>query len=76
MNLFRSILIKLVYKDKYDKVGESMFDSNVAAHTKQNIRNYILFINAIINKGLRTKKNIHDSVALIFEAIKKKEFAV
>ena len=50
--------MKLVYKDKYDKVDESMSDSNVGARKKKNIRNHIFVINAVINEALKTKKNI------------------
>ena len=58
VNLFRCILMKLVYTYKYDKVDESMSDSNVGARKKKNIQNHIFVINAVINEALKTKKNI------------------
>ena len=40
VNIIRSILMKLVYKDNYPTVDESMSDSNVGARIKKNIRNH------------------------------------
>ena len=58
VNLFRSILMKLVYQDKYDTVDNSMSDSNVGARKKKNIRNHIFVINGIINEAIKNKKDI------------------
>ena len=58
VNLFRSILMKLVYQDKYDTVDNSMSDSNVGARKKKNIRNHIFVINGIINEAIKNEKDI------------------
>ena len=53
VNLFRSMLMKMVYNDKYDIVdGE---DSNVGARKCNNIRNHIFVINGVIMKLSITK---------------------
>ena len=58
MNLFRSILMKLVYKDKYQVVDGNMSDSQVGARKKKNIRNHIFVLNGIINEAIQTGKSI------------------
>ena len=58
VNIFRNILMKMVYKDKYEIVDRSMSDSNVGARKKKSIRNHIFVINGVINEALRKKKNV------------------
>ena len=43
VNIFRSIMMKIVYNDKYSIVDGNMSDSNVGARRAKNIRNHILF---------------------------------
>ena len=57
INLFRSIIMKMVYKDKYHHVDGNMSDSNVGARKYKNIRNHIFVINGIINEVIN-KKNL------------------
>ena len=42
VSIFRYILMRLIYKDKYDIIEKSMSDSNIGARKKKNIRNHIL----------------------------------
>ena len=49
VNIFRSIIMKLAYKDKYEIVDSNMSDSNVGARRNKNIINHIFVINGIIN---------------------------
>ena len=59
VNIVRSILMKLVYQDKYAIIDSSMSDSNVGARKKKSIRNHILIVNGVINEAVRNKsKNI------------------
>ena len=51
MNIFRSILMKLIYMDEYETVDESMSDSNIGARKFKNIRNNIFIQNGVINAG-------------------------
>ena len=53
--LFRGILMRLIYGDKYDLIDNNMSDSNVGARKKKNIRNHIFVINAIIHDVLSSK---------------------
>ena len=55
VNIFRSILMKLVYRDKYPTVDENMSDSQIGARKHKNIRNHIFVLNGIINEALNTK---------------------
>ena len=52
VNLVRSILMKLVYQDKYDIIDDSMSDSQIGASKKKNIRNHIFLLNGIINEAI------------------------
>ena len=58
VNLLRSILMKLVYKDKYPTVDESMSDSQIGARKKKNIHNHIFILNGIINEAVNKGKSI------------------
>ena len=42
VTIFRTILMNLVYRDKYDIIDRSMSDSNIGARKAKNIRNHIL----------------------------------
>ena len=52
VNIFRSLLMKMIYKDNYDVIDENMSDSNVGARKKKNIRNHIFILNGIITDVL------------------------
>ena len=52
VNIFRSILTKLIYGDKYETVDRSMSDSNVGARKRKSIRNHIFILNGIIQEAL------------------------
>ena len=60
VNIFRSIVMKMVYKDKYDIVDSNMSDSNVGARKHKNIRNHLFVINGIINDVIVNKKESVD----------------
>ena len=55
VNIARSILMKLIYGDKYELVDQHMSDSNVGARKKKSIRNHIFILNGIINEALQKK---------------------
>ena len=52
VNIFRSVLMKLIYVDKYDIIDRSMSDSNVGARKRKSIRNHIFILNGIIQEAL------------------------
>ena len=56
VTIFRSILMRLVYGDKYDEIDQSMSDSQVGARKRKNIRNHIWVVNGIICDVLSSKK--------------------
>ena len=55
VTIIRSILMKMIYHDKYDILDQNMSDSNVGARRGKNIRNHIFIINGIINDVLSSK---------------------
>ena len=55
VSLFRYILMRLIYKDKYDVIEKNMSDSNIGARKKRNIRNHIFVVNSIIYDVLSKK---------------------
>ena len=57
VSIFRTIFIKMVYKDKYDVIEKSMSDSNIGARKHKNIRNHIFIVNSIIHDVLSKKSN-------------------
>ena len=60
VNIFRSIVMKMVYQDKYEVVDRNMSDSNVGARKKKNIRNHLFVINGVINDVLVNKEESVD----------------
>ena len=60
VNIFRSVLMKLVYNDIYDDVDSEMSDSNVGARKQKGVRNHIFILNGIINDVLHSKKKAID----------------
>ena len=56
VSVFRSILMKLVYKDIYHIIDNSMSDSQIGSRKGRNIRNHIWIINSIICDILNDKK--------------------
>ena len=56
VNIFRSIIMKMVFKDKYKVVDANMSDSNVGARKAKSIRNHIYVLNGVINEAVNNKK--------------------
>ena len=57
VSIFRTILMKMIYEDKYDVIEDSMSDSNIGARKQKNIRNHIFVVNSIIHDVLSKKSN-------------------
>ena len=55
VTIFRSILMKMIYIDKYDEIDSNMSDSQVGGRKGKNIRNHIWVINGIICDVLSSK---------------------
>ena len=46
VSIFRTILMKMIYKDKYEVIEASKSDSNIGARKGKNIRNHIFVVNS------------------------------
>ena len=57
ITIFRTILMKMVYKDKYKIIDQSMSDSNIGARKHKNIRNHIFVVNSVLHDVMQKKKN-------------------
>lgn len=56
VTMFRSILMRLIYLDKYEVLDESMSDSQVGARKGKSVRNHIWILNGVICDVLSSKK--------------------
>merc|ERR1711954_250745 len=57
ITIFRTILMKMVYNDKYQTIDQSMSDSNIGARKQKNIRNHIFVVNSVLHDVLQKKSN-------------------
>ena len=57
ITIFRTILMKMVYNDKYSIIDKSMSDSNIGARKQKNIRNHIFVVNSVLHDVLQKKTN-------------------
>ena len=60
VNIFRSILMKLVYNDKYPTVDSNMSDSNVGARRGKGVRNHLFIVHGVINEVIQDKSKSLD----------------
>ena len=60
LSLFKKIIDKLIYKEKYPLIDEQMSDSNIGARQKKNIRNHLFIVNGVINSVLRGESGCID----------------
>ena len=58
VNIFRSLLLRIIYNDEYFNIDLNMSDSNVGGRKKKNIRNHIFIVNGVINEALKKKENV------------------
>ena len=58
INIFRSILLKLIYNDEYECIDSHMSDSNVGGRKRKNIRNHLFVVYGIINEAIKDKTNV------------------
>ena len=59
-NIFRSILMKLLYNDQYPIVDSNMSDSNVGARKGRGVRNHLFIVNGVINEVIQDKQKSLD----------------
>ena len=58
MNIFKSIMMKIIYNEEYDVIEMHMSDSNIGARKHKNIRNHIFVLNGIINEAIKKDKAV------------------
>jgi hypothetical protein len=56
VSIFRSLVMKMIYKDIYNIIDSSMSDSQIGSRKAKNIRNHVWVLNSIISDTLSTKK--------------------
>ena len=56
VSILRTILMKMIYMQKYKTIDDSMSDSNIGARKKKNIRNHIFIVNSVLHDVLSSKK--------------------
>ena len=60
MNIFKSIMMKMIYNQEYETIDSNMSDSNIGARRGRNIRNHIFILNGIINDVIKSKDKAVD----------------
>ena len=63
---FRSILMKLIYLDKYNIIEENMSDSQIGGRKGKNVRNHVWVLHGIINDVL-SRKHKHPIDIQVFD---------
>ena len=63
---FGSILMKLIYKDKYTIIDDSMSDSQVEWMKGKNVRNHIWILNGVIRDVLSSKTKIPIDIQIFY----------
>ena len=67
LSVFRKIIDKMVYKEKYPHIDRSMSDSNIGARRSRNIKNHLFIVYGVINSVLKGESgcidiNIYDLI--------------
>ena len=55
ITIFRTILMKMIYNEKYQIIDQAMSDSNIGARKQKNIRNHIFVVNSVLHDVLKNK---------------------
>ena len=57
VTIFRSLIMKMIYRDIYETIDQSISDSQIGGRKTKNIRNHVWVLNSIIINTLGTKKS-------------------
>ena len=60
LSIFRKMLDKMTYYDKYDGIDNFMSDSNIGARKSRNIRNHLFVIYGVINSVVQVEAECID----------------
>ena len=72
VTIFRSILMRLIFIDKYPEIDQSMSDSKVGDRKGKNVRNHIWIVNGIISDVLSTKRKTPIDFPIVIPKLKAK----
>ena len=64
VTVFRSILMRLIYVEKYSQIDSNMSDSQIGGRKGKNVRNHIWVLNGIINEVLSSKTKIPVDISI------------
>ena len=64
ISVFRSILMKLLLKDKYEVLDSFMTDSNIGARKDRRIQDHLFIVNGILYENARSKKKRPISICI------------
>ena len=59
-SVFKKIIDRLIYMEKYPLIDQSMSDSNIGARKNKNIKNHLFIIHGIINSVLKGESDCVD----------------
>ena len=68
LSVYRKIVNRLVYQEKYPLVDERMSDSDIGARKNKNIKNHLFIVYAVINDVIKNK--IHCIDLQIYDLVK------
>ena len=60
LSLYRKIIDKLIYQEKYPQLDSNMSDCNIGARRKKNINNHLFIIHGIINSVIMSESECVD----------------
>ena len=60
LTVWKKILDKLIYVDKYKDIDRNMSDSNIGARKSRNIKDHLLILHGIINSVVRGNEHCID----------------
>ena len=55
LSVYRKIIDKLIYQEKYPLIDKNMSNSNIGARKKRNIKNHLFIIYAVINSVMKSE---------------------
>ena len=60
LSVFKKIIDKIIYIEKYPLLDENMSDSNIGARKKKNIKNHLFIVHGIINSVVQGNRGCVD----------------
>ena len=57
ISVFRSIILKMILRDEYDKIDNHMSDSNIGGRKGRRIQDHLFIVNGVIHQHARNKNS-------------------